>query len=51
MVYDHLITRALGEGTRNLEKLEIWRKKIHSLGWPRRSDEDVDHIRQVSFRV
>jgi hypothetical protein len=30
----------------NLEKLEVWKKR-HSLGWPRRSDEDVDHVRQA----
>jgi hypothetical protein len=40
------MTRAFGDGTSNLERLAVWGKK-HSTGWPRRSDEDVDHVGQA----
>lgn len=40
MVRDHLISGTLRDGMSNAEK-------TRSIGRPRRSDEDADHVRQV----
>jgi hypothetical protein len=39
------MTRALGQGTSNLEMGSV--EKRHSTGWPKGSDENVDHVRQA----
>jgi hypothetical protein len=40
------MTRALEDGTSNLERLGSEDER-HSTDWPRRSDEDVDLVRQA----
>jgi hypothetical protein len=46
MVWDHLMTRALGDGTSNTERMAVSRKR-HSTWQPWRSGEDLDHVRQA----
>jgi hypothetical protein len=40
------MTRALGDGTNYFERLATWKKR-HSTGWPRRAEENVDHVTRV----
>jgi hypothetical protein len=42
------MTRALGKGTSNLEMGSV--EKRHYAGWPKRADEDVNHVRQAFIR-
>jgi hypothetical protein len=41
-----MMKRALGHGINYLKRLTVWKKRP-STGWPMRSDEDVEHVRQV----